>query len=176
LMACGSGGSDPRSLPTVPSEPDPGSSVTVRAQGLEAATELMNEQLEQTADDVRAAYPSAFDDSLGYDPASAAYLDEILEKALWSAQSEVRSLVELRGFAIARDRSYPSFAYGYSDIYMNDLPVYVSADMILEAVFRSHDKILQELERRSLKPLLSEILTELRTRLIEQPQDFSDEA
>lgn len=176
LMACGSGASDPRSLPTVPSEPDPGSSVTVRAQGLEAVTDVVNEQRAQTADDVRTAYPSQFEDSLGYDPGSAAYLDEILEKALWSARPEMRSLVEQRGFAIARDRSYPSFAYGYSEIYMHDLPVYVSADMILEAVFRSHDKILQELERRSLKPLLSEILTELRARLIEQPQDFSDEA
>lgn len=165
-------------IPTVPGEPDPGSRVTVslELQGFEALAGSLTQAREQSADELRASYPANFEDSLGYDPEQAAFLEQILEKAVWSGSVQVRELVRERGFAIAAGRTYPSFAYGYSEIYMLDLPVYVTADMVLEAIYRSHDKILQKLELVSLRPLLDDLLTTLRARLIDRPEALSPEA
>lgn len=177
LQGC-TGGPDPSAIPAVPSEPDPGSPVTVEfeIEGLAALTDSLAEAREQDADALVTTYPTAFDDSLGYDPAEASFLDEILEKVVWNAPAQVRQAVATRGFAIAAGQTYPSFAYGYSEIYMQDLPVYVSADMVLEAIYRSHDKILQKLELTTLRPLLDDLLTTLRARLIDQASTFSPEA
>src|SRR5690606_12505576 len=62
-------------------------------------------------------------------------------------------------------KQYPSFPYGYFDIYAADLPVYVTADMVLEAVHRSYDNILKAVEVASLSPRLTRLLGAMRARL-----------
>ena len=53
------------------------------------------------------------------------------------------------GFVLTQQTS-GSFAYGYAVIFSKHLPVYVSADSILEAVHRSYDALLQTVESRYL--------------------------
>src|SRR5690606_10739529 len=60
---------------------------------------------------------------------------------------------------------YPSFPYAYSAVYVNDLPVFVSADMVLEAVHRSYDAILMTLETAVLAPRVERLLASMRARL-----------
>jgi hypothetical protein len=177
LAGC-TGGPDSSAIPAVPAEPDPGSPVAVdfEIEGLAALTDSLADARAQEPGELAIAYPTAFEAELGYDPAEAAFLDEILEKAVWSAPSLARAAVAERGFAVVAGQTYPSFAYGYSEIYMQDLPVYVSADMILEAIYRSHDKILQKLELTTLRPSLDDLLTTLRGRLIEESETFAPEA
>jgi len=177
LAGCSSG-PNPSAIPSVPGEPDPGQAVTVEleVQGLTALTDSVAERQAQTSDEVLESYPTAFEDALGYEPGDAALLDDILEKAVWSSPDAVRARVLENGFAIVGDQSFSSFAYGYSEIYMQDLPVYVTADMVLEAIYRSHDKILQNLELARLEPLLDDLLTSLRARLVDQADTLSPEA
>jgi hypothetical protein len=85
--------------------------------------------------------PTSFGDELGYDPLAAEKLDLLFETLDNSDALQTR-LAE-NGFAISTQSTYPSFAYGYSTIYAMDAPVYVSADMILETLYRSHDKLFQ---------------------------------
>lgn len=100
---------------------------------------------------------------LGYTPRDAEHMTLIQGSsvALDSAQLDA---LDAHGFVIT-DNEYPSFGYGYHSIYAEDLPLYVSADSILEAVHRSYDEILKALEMGALIPALGELLTGMRARL-----------
>src|SRR6185436_2919421 len=69
------------------------------------------------------------------------------------------------GFVISTRQTYPSFVYGYQTIYMADLPVYVSADSILDAVHRSYDEMLKQVELGILVDDLTTMLTSMRSHL-----------
>ena len=66
---------------------------------------------------------------------------------------------------ISAREEFPSFAYGYKTIYSQDLPVYVSADSILEAVHRSFDQLLALSESAVLIAELSTLLDGMRANL-----------
>jgi len=69
------------------------------------------------------------------------------------------------GVVISQRQTFPSFAYGYKTIYFNDLPVYVSADSVLEAVHRTFDSLLEQTEEAVLIGELTSMLDGMRTRL-----------
>jgi len=177
LGGCAQGPS-PSDIPSVPSEPDPGSPVAVEygLESLETLNSAADDARERSPEELLATHPTEFDEELGYEPEQAAFLDDILDKTLGTAAPSARDLIGRQGFAVVGTRQYPSFSYGYSELYSYDLPVYVSADMVLEAIYRSHDKILQKLELTTLKPALDELLTGLRGRLVEDQAAFSPEA
>lgn len=120
-------------------------------QGLDAAS-------------LRALYPTAFEPAPTYDPSAVAGLDLIQQSALALRPTELAALSR-KGFVVSGEREFPNFAYGYSTIYAEDLPVYVSADSILESVHRSYDRVLEELEVVLLSAELSELLSGMRERL-----------
>jgi hypothetical protein len=69
------------------------------------------------------------------------------------------------GFVISDKRRYPHFAYGYETIYSQDLPVFVSADSILQAVHQSYDSILKAIEQSTLVPEVTQLLGSMRQQL-----------
>lgn len=179
LGACSSepGGPDPGAIPHVPSEPDPGTEVAVSAPPeLGELTQQLAAARQVTPDELRAKHAVAFQNELGYDPLSAANLEQILQA--WSGIDEdpsVQAQLASSGFALRRNGHVPSFAYGYSEIYAADLPVFISADMVLEAIFRSHDKILQALEKQTLAPRLERVLGSIRSELVAKADTFEPE-
>ncbi|WP_437757056.1 DUF3160 domain-containing protein [Sorangium sp. So ce1389] len=181
LCACssGPGGPDPGAIPSVPGEIDPGTEVTVSAPaGVEPLLQKLDEARLATADDLRASHAVEFEPNLGYDPLTAANLDQVLS-ALFSAPDAQKEHLSQTGFTISAGHRFPSFASGYSTIYLADLPVFISSDMVLEAIYRSHDKILQQLEQKSLRPRLADLLTSIRSSLLEtadalEPEVASD--
>ena len=102
-------------------------------------------------DDLLAAYPAAQSSELGYDPSEAAGLELIQNSALGLTESELAVLHE-KGLVITARQQFPSFAYGYKSIYAEDLPVYVSADSILQAVHVAFDRFLARTEQLALIP------------------------
>jgi hypothetical protein len=102
--------------------------------------------------------------ALTYDPRSAAQLDLIQGSALALTEPELEQLGQ-NGFVISRDHEFPTFAYGYETIYGADLPVYISADSVLEALHRSYDDILKAIELASLIPNLGSLLDGMRANL-----------
>lgn len=167
------GGVDPGAIASVPSQPDPGVSVAVALPS--EATSLRAEADRARgvgADELRAAHAVTFGSELGYDPLAAANLETLIQKLGFGSPDAVRAELRKNGFAIEHDGRYASFVGGYSDIYAADLPVFISSDMVLEAIYRSHDKILQALERATLHPKLDHLLTMVRATLIEQASSF----
>jgi len=84
------------------------------------------------------------------------------ERKLSSAEQE---LVGKQGFAILGGSETTSFHVGYTALFEQHQPVYVTADSILYAWHSSYDQILQDVERAHLIPALRAMLEELRTKL-----------
>jgi hypothetical protein len=89
---------------------------------------------------LRARYPAGFTAALGYDPTAAANLPLIQASPLALNDGE-RAILKKNGFVISDRQRFPGFVYGYDSIYAHDLPLFVSADSILNAVHRSYDDL-----------------------------------
>lgn len=170
------GGPDPSAIEDVPSKLDPGTEVAVSAPaGLQVLTEKVDAARQATPDELRASHAVEFGTELGYDPLKAANLDQILTSLHVPARDLVDPRLSRDGFAVLASAETPSFAMGYSQIYAADLPVFVSTDMVLEAIYRSHDKILQALEQKTLRPRLENLLAAIRASLINEADTLDPE-
>jgi uncharacterized protein DUF3160 len=108
-----------------------------------------------------AEYPLAQRAELGYTPAAAEFMDRVQASALALNDRELGVLGQ-NGFVISRRQQFPTFLRGYAAIYMEHLPVYVSADALLDSVHRSYDAILAAIEESILVPELQELLARMR--------------
>jgi len=145
---------------------DPGVSVSVRlaTTAFDPLQAQLNAARASDAAGLRAAHALPFRSALGYSAVTAAGLERIQASALSITSDELAQLGQ-KGFVILPRHEYPSFPYAYAEIYSQDLPVFVSADMLLEAVHRSYDAILEQLELAVLAPRLSALLARMRARL-----------
>jgi len=116
--------------------------------------------------DLAARYPTSFTAAPTYDvsdPAKIGGLPLIQASSLALSSDELATL-GAQGFVIS-SRMTPTFTYGYATIYMQDLPLYVSADSLLFAVHRSYDEMLASIETKILSPDLDTLLGGMRARL-----------
>jgi hypothetical protein len=111
-----------------------------------------------------ASYPVSFSGELGYSLEGVQNLDLIQGSELRLSDAELEKL-GLNGFVVSSRLAYPSFPYAYAAIYVHDLPVFVSGDMVLEALHRSYDDILQAVEQEALIPRVSRLLVAMREKL-----------
>ncbi len=169
LVACS--GSAERSEPNL-GEPkgdvseDVGTPVQVEVQTA-ALTELeaaVATAKQQDAASLLAAYPVSFSGELGYSLEGVQNLELIQSSELRLSDAELEKLAQ-NGFVISSRLAYPSFPYAYAAIYVHDLPVFVSGDMVLEALHRSYDDILQAVEQQALIPRVSRLLAAMREKL-----------
>lgn len=72
-----------------------------------------------------------------------------------------QSLLSRHGFVVTERVHPPSFGDGMLDIYVKDLPVFVSTDAVLHAVHMSYDGILASTESAVLAPLMGDALNAL---------------
>jgi hypothetical protein len=140
----------------------------------EEAKRIIGEKLSATQgltpDQLASRYPSTFANALAYDPAAAAGMDRIQASSLRLDEAEI-GMLKRNGFVITDRNHFPTFTYGYRTIYADHLPLYVSADSILEAVHRSYDEILTTIESRSLIPTMSSLLGGMHAALSTMPDD-----
>lgn len=76
-----------------------------------------------------------------------------------------KSLINKNGFMVTERQSFPSFGAGFHNIYIKDLPVFVSTDAILHALHMSYDAILKQVETETLIPALDDMLADMRGEL-----------
>jgi len=172
-VADGAGGTG--SVGPLPSEPGAAVELRVQSAVLEPVLAKLDMAREEDAESLLASRAVSFQSGLGYDPQSALGLSLIQGSALALNEAELAQFGE-NGFVILTRKNYPSFPYGYVDIYGADLPVYVTADMVLEAVHQSYDDILAAVERAALVPRLTRLLTAMRTHLGDDGAGLSAEA
>jgi hypothetical protein len=76
-----------------------------------------------------------------------------------------RAALARDGFVVAADLTFPTFATALHEIYQSELPLYVSMDAILHAVYASHDGLIADLEQAALEPQLKEVVEALHVAL-----------
>lgn len=117
-----------------------------------------------TSSDFSSKYAVSFASGLNYDPTQAAGMPLIQASALALDADELAKL-GANGFVISEKKHFPTFVYGYQNVYAQDLPVYVSADSIMFAVHKSYDAILKAVELASLAPDLQDLLKSMHSEL-----------
>lgn len=171
LLACSSTGTSPGTSDPDASKPEgPSQAVTATEEIPASLQEALHAAASLDGTGIAAAYPVPVTAPLGYDPSAAVGMDLIQASSLALNGNELSKLTE-NGFVITKRKTFPSFAYGYKSIYAEDLPVYVSADSILEAVHRTFDALLSQTEERVLVDELSTLLTGMRAALASAEMD-----
>ncbi len=119
-------------------------------------------------------YKVAFPGSISFVPSSADNMALLQNSSLALNANETNAL-DANAFVIAKSSQFPSFIHGYKTIYLEDLPLFVSADSVLEAVHRSYDDILMSLELEVLIPTLRRLLTSMRANQTQALAGFKGE-
>ena len=165
MPKAGSGSMKPGMIiPTIPPSSDEERFGALREQADAAAA--------YDAQAALAAYPVRFRDRVSYDPGTSVGLDTIQGSALALDDRELGKLGE-QGFVVSTRREFPTFLRGYAEIYSEHLPLYVSADSILESVHSSYDQILLGVERAILIPELDTLLSGMHGRIAASDADAS---
>ena len=106
--------------------------------------------------------------TLSFDPSKARYYAEA-RRALGLAAGE-EEMFRKYGFAMVDHGNKLSMGQAYLEIYRADLPVFVSADSILQALHKSYDEILRLLEEESLFSNLEIALAKIQTAICGMPR------
>ena len=77
---------------------------------------------------------------------------ERVAKRLSLSRAE-RDLVTKNGFTVLGRDERASYAWAFHDVYQSELPMYVSADAILHAVYASNDALVADIEAGLRAPL-----------------------
>ena len=64
--------------------------------------------------------------------------------------ADEEKLLEQHGFVVPERLAYGDYTRAYYDVHRGQLPVYVTADSILHAVYASHDQLMAGIEREKL--------------------------
>jgi hypothetical protein len=75
------------------------------------------------------------------------------------------ALLRKNGFVVLEREGHDSYATAYHRIFQEQLPVYVSADSILEAVYHANEILLLEVEKTKLGPRLVRMIDRMRATL-----------
>ncbi len=148
---------------------DPGNPIEVpRSAEQDAQYQRIESELSATQNlttaELLTRYKTPQTSQITYDPLTAQRLN-LIQASQVSLTPAEQTMLGNQGFVISEARRFPSFMYGYESIYMQDLPVYVSADSVMHAVHSSYDEILKTLEVAALVPELDALLDSMRTAL-----------
>jgi hypothetical protein len=164
-IGCGGSGASPGQGGVGPQPSDP-QYAALKAQADDAK--------KLTGAEARAAYPTAFGE-LKYDPMRAEYLDRVQASTLALNGGDAAALAR-NGFVISTAHAFPTFVKGYAEIYAQHLPVFISADALLETVHSAYDSLLAGVEQTALVGELTTLLTSMRAQLAHSTGDASARA
>ncbi|MDP1677301.1 MAG: DUF3160 domain-containing protein [Bacteroidota bacterium] len=131
---------------------------------LKAYKQFLDAHQNMDADQLRLIHPAgSFAKEARTNFSTAFYSDSIQKK--YTLTSYEQSLIETNGFMVTERLKRESFGAAFSEIFHNDLPVFVSTDAILHAIHMSYDAILKDVEERILIAKLDSLLAKLHTQL-----------
>ncbi len=82
---------------------------------------------------------------------------DAVTRRLGLTKAELAALRE-RGFVVLEKQRYGTYTDALHEIFQSELPLWVSTDMILHAVYRSNDALIARVEAASLAPKLASSL------------------
>ena len=85
------------------------------------------------------------------------------------------ALLRKNGFVVLEREGVESYATAYHQIFQEQLPVYVSADSILNAVYHANEILLLEVEKTKLGPRLVRMLDRMKKTLAQSKSLYDEE-
>lgn len=130
---------------------------------LNAYSQFLAQNQNLTYDALQTKFPAKFDYYKGMRPRPKLndflYFDSI--KIKYRLTEDELELLEQNQFVVTERLRYDCFGSALHDVYIKDLPVFLSADAILHAMHASYDQVLSDIEKDFLKPNLSELLNRM---------------
>ncbi len=120
---------------------------------IEDYKEYLETHTDMTLEELLLEYPAGkFYDSAPNNFFDALYADSVIQK--YNLTDHEIFLLNKNSFMVSDRLDYYTFIHAYWDIYIKDLPVYISADAILHALHYSFGYLLKETEKRYLSTQL----------------------
>ena len=160
--------------PVEVSIPDATGPVDIDLQATLTAAAAETESLSPEDFVARHALPARPATISGYDPSEAEHFD-LIDAQLTLTDAEKARIQEI-GFAVSEGLAYDTFGQALVDTYYRDLPLYVTADMVLEALYRSQRGILKTLEAEWIGPAMNTALEQMHTSLTQLPAGAGTDA
>ncbi|MCL5099261.1 MAG: DUF3160 domain-containing protein [Candidatus Omnitrophica bacterium] len=107
-----------------------------------------------------------------WDPTQARFWDNFNANPAFHLNDDELAVFKQFGFVVSERLGSYSFPDAFYRIYSGDLPVFVSADAVLQAWHRSYDSVLEELEEVYLSPTLGQILDGMAAKIPETWQQY----
>ncbi len=82
---------------------------------------------------------------------------DLVDQRFHLTKAEKAALAK-NGFLVTEPGFTSTYSWAYHEVYQSQLPVYISSDAILHAVYASNDKLIEAIETRRLAPLLGQVL------------------
>ena len=95
-------------------------------------------------------------EQMPFEASTADFMGQIA--SAYAIDDEAAVLLNANGFAVLDNGSSATHPQLYMDIYVRDLPVFITADSIMYAVHKSYDEMLKQLEENALAATLGDIL------------------
>lgn len=131
---------------------------------VDAYKEFLLKNKHLTTDQLLEKYPAGtFSKNLRTEYQNAEYFS-LVDQKLGLTTSE-KSLLSKHSFVVTERKSYPSFNAAFHDVYVKDLPVYISSDALLHALHRSYDNLLKDLEQKVIIGKLDSALRSMHQKL-----------
>jgi hypothetical protein len=81
-------------------------------------------------------------------------------------------LLRDNGFVVLSKHTFSNYGAAFHEIYQSQLPIYVSVDAILQAIYIANDALIADLEDGKLRPLLASVLDDLACALPAAAADY----
>jgi hypothetical protein len=94
------------------------------------------------------------------------YFKQVNDRLL--LKKKERAILYRNGFVVLPKTELDNYGYAYHEIYQSELPVYITIDSIMHAIYISNDEILKDLELKILEPALNKAVEAMRARLATQ--------
>ncbi len=115
-------------------------------------------------DELAARHAVGFGPGLSADPDEVDGMDTI-QRGPFALRGAELARLRANGFAMLPRLERSNFLTGYAGLYLRDMPVYVSADLVLNALHEGFDAMIGSVEGDALAPSLTRALTQLRAAL-----------
>ncbi|MBX3234004.1 MAG: DUF3160 domain-containing protein [Labilithrix sp.] len=114
--------------------------------------EPVEENLARAAKAIVAGSSAAPIPHRAWDPSKPPKYMDIVDRR-YSLTSVEKAMLKKNGFVVPARLSEPGYAYALHDVYQSQLPVFISADAVLHAIYKGNDSVFVEAELALLEPL-----------------------
>ncbi len=129
---------------------------------------------DQVEASILSAKPAAAASSKPWDHAGTVQFWDRVHDAVALTDDEQRQLVR-DGMVVPARLQYADYSSAYYDLHRGQLPIFVTADSILHAIYASHDHLLATLERELLVERLDAALGRMHCELAAAAKDYPSE-